>query len=208
MTDPSDTDQEPPGELGEIISSLRKVDEAKSPSVRDFVEHFGQASFGALLLVPAIIIASPASGIPGLPSVGGLIIALIAIQMVFGRDHVWLPEWMMTRRVDGAKFDRALDFMRRPVRWIDHITRPRLRWLLRWPMVLPLQLLCVFCGLAMPFMEMLPLTASIAALAVLFVALAILADDGLLALVGVAIAVAGSFAFVSMASSMLSGLFG
>lgn len=208
MTAPREMKPAPSEEVGEIVATLREVDEKKTPSVRDFIEELGTASFGALLLVPSLIIASPASGIPGLPSVGGLIIALIAIQMVFGRDHLWLPEWMMKRRVDGDRINRALDFMRRPVHWIDHLTRPRLTWLLRRPFVLPLQLLCVFCGLAMPFMEMLPLTSSIAATAVFLVALAIIANDGLLALAGVAVAVAGSFAVVKLATSMISGLFG
>lgn len=208
MTPPCDTDSPPSEEVGEIVATLREVDEKKAPSVRDFVEELGSASFGALLLVPSLIIASPASGIPGLPSVGGLLIALIAIQMLCGRDHIWLPEWMMTRRVDGDRINRALDFMRGPVGWIDHLTRPRLTWLLRWPMVVPLQLLCVFCGLAMPFMEMLPLTSSIAAIAVFLVALAIIANDGLLALAGVVVAVTGSFAVVKLATSMISGLFG
>ncbi|MGY6706220.1 exopolysaccharide biosynthesis protein [Roseinatronobacter sp.] len=208
MTGQRNSNQSSTEEVGKIVSTLREVDKKKSPCVREFVERLGAASFGALLLVPSMIIASPASGIPGLPSVGGLIIALIAIQMVIGRDHVWLPEWMMQRKVDGDRIDRALDFIRKPVRWIDHVTRPRLTWLLRWPMVLPLQLLCVFCGLAMPFMEVLPLTASIAALAVFLVALAIIANDGLLALAGVAVAVAGATTFVTLAGSVLSGLFG
>lgn len=208
MTGPGDTKPEASEEVGEIVTKLREVDEKKTPSVRDFVEELGAASFGALLLVPSLIIASPASGIPGLPSIGGLIIALISIQMVFGRDHVWLPDWVMARQVDGGRVNRALDFMRRPVHWIDHLTRPRLTWLLRWPMVVPLQLVCVFCGLAMPFMEMLPLTASIAAIAVFLVALAIIADDGLLALAGVAVALAGGAAFLKLAGSVISGLFG
>jgi hypothetical protein len=208
MTGQRGTDHPPTSEVGEIVAALREVDEKASPSVREFVERLGPASFGALLLVPSMIIASPASGIPGLPSVGGLIIALIAVQMVMGRDHVWLPEWLMTRRVNGDRFDRALDFLRRPLRWIEHLTRPRLTWLLRWPMVLPLQLLCVFCGLAMPVMEMLPLTASIAAVAVFLMALAIISDDGLLALAGGAVAVAGAFTFFNLASSMISGLWG
>lgn len=195
-------------EVGEIVSTLRDAGNNPAPSVREIIEKLGQASFGAVLMVPAMIIATPASGIPGLPSVGGLIIALVAMQMVIGRDHVWLPDWLMSRRISGDRFDRALDFMRRPARWIDHVTRPRMTWLLRRPMVLPLQLLCVFCGLAMPFMELLPLTSSIAAMAVFVVAVAIVADDGLLALGGVAIAVAGAFALIKLAGGMINGLLG
>ncbi|WP_071796874.1 exopolysaccharide biosynthesis protein [Natronohydrobacter thiooxidans] len=208
MTGPDKTDSDANNEIGEIVDQLREVDQKKTPSVQDFVEELGSASFGAMLLVPSLIVASPASGIPGLPTVAGLIIALISIQMVFGRDHVWLPDWIMRRKLDGDRLNRALDVMRRPLDWIDHLTRPRLTWLLRRPTLVPLQLLCVFCGLAMPVMEMLPLTASIAAVAVFLIALGIIADDGLLALAGVGVALAGGATFLKLAGSVLSGLFG
>ncbi|MDD7971088.1 exopolysaccharide biosynthesis protein [Roseinatronobacter alkalisoli] len=208
MTVPDDASQKSTEEIGEIVSTLHDAGEGHSPSVRDIIKRLGQASFGALLLVPAMIIATPASGIPGLPTVCGLIIALIAIQMLTGRDHIWLPDWVMERRIDGDRFERALDFLQRPVGWIDYLSRPRMTWLLRWPMVLPLQLVCVFCGLAMPFMEWVPLTSSIAAIAVCLVAVAFIADDGLLALAGVAVAVAGAAAFIQLAGHMIAGVFG
>lgn len=208
MADHDGSDSSSPSEVAEVFAQLQSIGEDTSPKVLDFIEELGQASFGTLLLVPSMIIASPASGIPLLSSVGGLIIALIAIQMVFGRDHVWLPGWLMERSIDRQKYDRAMDFLRRPVRWLDRIAKPRLIWLLRYPTLLLLQMLCVICGLAMPFMEMLPFTSSIAAVAVLFVALSIISQDGLFALLGVFIALAGAFTVFKMASGVVSGLFG
>ncbi|MBQ2260023.1 MAG: exopolysaccharide biosynthesis protein [Loktanella sp.] len=195
-------------EIGEIVETLREVGEDKSPTVRDIVEQLGSASFGAMLLVPAMVIASPASGIPVLPTICGLIIALISIQMVFGRDHIWLPDWLMTRKLDQDRFDRMLHFVRKPVRWVDRVTRPRLTWLLRWPAVLPLQVLCVLCGLAMPVMELVPLTSSIAAFAVCLVAVSLMSDDGFFALAGVVVAIGGAVVFSSLARGVISSVFG
>lgn len=208
MTASNGAQQSHTGEIGEIVATLRKAGDDHSPSVREIVEHLGQASFGAMLLVPAMIVATPASGLPGLSSTGGLIIALIACQMIVGRKHVWLPAWLMDRRIDSDRFDRALDFLRRPVRWVDHVTRARLTWVLRWPMVVPLHVLCVLCGLAMSLFELVPFSSSIAAVAVCIIAVAIIADDGVLALLGVAVALAGAVSFIGLAGSILSGIFG
>ncbi len=206
--DHRDADQPHADEVGAIVTTLHEATMNGSPSVRGIIERLGQASFGALLLVPAMIVASPASSIPGLPTTGGVIIALIAVQMVVGRDHIWLPEWMMERRIDDKKFDRALNFLRRPVRWIDRVTRPRMTWVLRQPMLLPLQLLCILCGLAMPFLEFVPMSSSVAAVVVFMVAVAIISDDGLLALAGMVVAIAGSFGAIKLANGLISGLFG
>ncbi|WP_322895352.1 MULTISPECIES: exopolysaccharide biosynthesis protein [unclassified Yoonia] len=192
MTDHNLLDQRDSRKISTIVASLRDIGDADAVSVRQIVKQLGGDSFGPMMLVPALIVATPASGIPGLSGAGGLIIALVAIQMVLRRDHVWLPSFLMERRIARTKFERAIDFVQRPVGWIDAVTGKRLTWLLRWPLILPLQLLCVVLGLAMPVLEFLPFTSSIAATAVVIVAVAIVADDGLVALVGIAVATAGA----------------
>ncbi|MFU8865281.1 MAG: exopolysaccharide biosynthesis protein [Rhodobacterales bacterium] len=195
-------------EVGEIVETLHEINEEDAPSVRDIVSGLGQASFGAMLMVPAMLVTSPASGVPALPSACGMIIALIAVQMVLGRDHLWLPSWLMERRINARKFDSAIDFLQKPVGWIDRITRARLTWLLGQPMLVVLQSLCVLCGLAMPVMELVPLTSSVAGLAVCLLAVSFITCDGLFALAGVAVAIAGLGTFFALAGSVVSTVFG
>jgi hypothetical protein len=208
MTVPQEIGAPHHDEVSEIVETLSDAGDVPSLCVGDIVGRLGNASFGAILLVPAMVIASPASGIPVLPTICGFIIALVAIQMVLGRDHLWLPRWLMARRIDGDRFEATLSYMRKPVRWIDRVTRPRLCWLLRWPLVLPLQLLCVVCGLAMPFMEFVPLSSSFAAFAVCLIAVGFISDDGLFALAGVAVAVGGAVMFAKLATGVLSAVLG
>ncbi|MCR8725620.1 exopolysaccharide biosynthesis protein [Frigidibacter sp. ROC022] len=178
--------------LAVLLGRLRRIagpaDADDSPdaraSVRELVETLGPASFTSLLLVPALIVVSPLSGIPFLPTLCGLSIALIALQMSFGRQHIWLPDWILRRTMDRKRFLRALTWLDRPAGWIDSVTAQRLAWLTRLPFRSLLLAACALAGGAMPFLEILPFTSSILASAVVLIALGLLVGDGLAALLG------------------------
>ena len=55
------------------------------------LETVGSRSFGPLLLMAGVILASPLSGIPGMPTTMGVLVLLIAVQLLFDRKHFWLP---------------------------------------------------------------------------------------------------------------------
>jgi hypothetical protein len=78
---------------------------------------------------------------------------------------------------------------------LDRITRHRLRWFVRRPLVLVPQVLCLLCGLAMPVLELVPLTSSILGAAVVCFAIALVAGDGLFALGGTTV-IGGGLWFV------------
>lgn len=156
-------------------------------SIEDIVSSLGEASFAPLLFVPSIIIVSPLSGIPGLSSLFGILIALIAVQMVIGRSHVWLPRWLMRREMGRERFNKALDVMQKPIGFVDRVTHPRLAVLVSWPISKVLQMLCVLCGAMMPFLELVPFSSSILALAVAFFSMAFVTRDGVLAILGLAV---------------------
>lgn len=153
-------------------------------SVEEVMQTLGTASFTSLLLVPALIVVSPLSGIPTLSTLCGLTIALIAVQMGLGRDHIWLPGWLLRRGMDRRRFLQALGWLDRPAGWIDRVTAERLVWLTRPPFRSLLLAACTLAGAAMPFLELLPFTSSILAGAVVLIALGLLVRDGLAALLG------------------------
>lgn len=191
-TEPTGPGRQDGGDLGpkSVTDVLEQVQEAgalDTVEVSQLVEALGKASFGPLLLVPALIIVSPLSGIPGFPTVGGITIALIAGQMVFGRKSVWLPQWLLRRNIRGKSFDKAIDWLERPARFVDRITRPRLEVFVQPPFSIIPEMLCMLCGLLMPVLELVPLSSSILATAVTFFAVALIVRDGLVALVGILI---------------------
>src|SRR5690349_15446002 len=63
-------------------------------SVDEIIETVGPRSFGPLLLLCGLLGMTPVSAIPTAPSILALITILIAAQMVFGRQTVWVPRFL------------------------------------------------------------------------------------------------------------------
>ena len=95
-----------PHSVSEILDRLRDMgaNAHRDPvELGEAVEAFGKRSVGPFLLVPALIEVSPIGGIPAVPTLLAIIIALSAAQILFGRDHVWLPGFLERRHVKGDK---------------------------------------------------------------------------------------------------------
>jgi len=176
-----------PHALAAVIGRLRAAIVDERTEVRALIEALEQASFTPVLLLPALIIVSPLSGIPILPSICGISIALIVAQMLAGRRHLWLPDWILARSLDSGRLRKALDWLDKPAGWVDGATRHRLGALAEPPFRPLFLLACAACGLAMPALEILPFTSSILAGAVVLIALGLLVHDGLVALLGLGV---------------------
>ena len=151
-------------------------------SAAALMDTIGERSFGPLLLVPSLIAVSPVGAIPGLPAITSVIIVLIAGQMLLGHDHFWIPGWLGRRSIDAQKMERGLQKFRPVARFIDHLLRPRLPWLTRGPCFYAIALFCLLIGLVTPVLELVPLGGIPPNAAVVAFSLALIARDGLWAL--------------------------
>ncbi|MBF9034267.1 exopolysaccharide biosynthesis protein [Rhodobacterales bacterium HKCCE2091] len=185
----------PAGALGPVLDRL--LDSAKSENVtmRELLEAFGQRSFVPALLVPALIVLSPLSGIPFLPTIFGTMIFLVAIQMAIGRHHLWLPGLILDRTIRGDRLAGAIRYLRPSARWFDRHSGRRLAFLTSRPAAKILELVAAIAGITMPFLELVPFSSSLLALAVCLICLAMLSRDGLWAAVAV-LPIAGALALI------------
>jgi len=170
--------------VADLIARARESVEDGKTSLGTLVDNLGRLSHSALLLVPALVVATPLSGVPGVSGTGGIIIALVAAQALIGRRKLWFPQWLRRKKIDSDKLDNALAKLEKPAAWIDRQTQRRASFIFRGPGLGMLHVVCMLCGAAMPLLELVPMTSSILAVAVVFFAVAIVARDGLLALVG------------------------
>lgn len=168
--------------LNRIVERAEQAACRERVAVGDLVDAFGRASFVPLLLVPALIVVTPLSGIPGLSGLCGITIALIATQWLVGRDSVWLPGWIMRREVSGRRMRAALARIRPFARWLDRNTRARLGFLFRGPFRFLPPLACALFGAMMPFLELVPFSSSLLGTGVTLLAFSMLTRDGLFAL--------------------------
>ena len=147
------------------------------------VESVGHRSFGPLLLVIGLTLTSPLSGIPGMASISAAFILLIAVQLLIGRRYFWLPRWLLERSLSEAQVLKGLRWINPPARFIDGLTRPRLTLLVSRMGAYLTAALCVCIALVMPMFELVPFSASAIGVALAALGLALVAQDGLLALI-------------------------
>ena len=178
--------------VGQLVLTMRKTASAGDVSLDSLLRSVDPSAQLVFLLIPALILISPLSGIPGFSSVGGLTIALVAGQILIGRRVIWLPKLVRMRSISAE----ALSRLDRPSRWIDRLARPRFEWLLLFPGRQMILSACLLCGLAMPALELVPFSATALASAVAVLAVSLMVRDGLLAMIGAGL-VAGAVALIT-----------
>ncbi|MFN3209529.1 MAG: exopolysaccharide biosynthesis protein [Roseovarius sp.] len=182
-----------------IIDRLAESIDGEKITLRSMISCFGKSSFTTAMCVPALLVTSPLSGIPLFSSACGILIASIAGQMLVGRDHLWLPGFIMNRSVASSRMRTALGPIRRIGAFIDAISSPRLSPLVTPPLRKLYQALCVLCGVLMVFLEIVPFSSSLLGAATMLFATAIIVRDGVLACLGVLLLMTGaSLPFIAL----------
>lgn len=164
--------------LSEVLDKLADSAEGDSVTVQEVVETLGHRSFASLMLIFSLVAVSPASAIPGLTATVGIITVLLVSQMIWGRDSVWLPRFITRRSLPTDKLCKGISWLRKPVRFVERFLRPRLTVLLHRPWLLLPLLLILGLALFMPVMEIIPTSGSIASAVIALFAAGLLARDG------------------------------
>ena len=191
----------PPQNLEQLLDKLNEASEngGTEVSIADVVEAIGRRSFGPLLLVVGLLAASPITALPGMPTTFGVLVALIAVQLLLQRDRFWLPRWIAERHMKREKLSKGVRWMRKPAHFVDRFLKPRLMAVTRQTGLYAIALLCALIGLVMPSLEIVPGSAHLAGLALTAFGVALVAHDGLVGLVALGITAAGiAFAIVQV----------
>lgn len=174
------------------------------------IELFGQKSFA---LVFVLLLGVPALPLPtgGATHVFETIAMLLALELIVGRDEIWLPERWRRLELGGARQQRFLHALIRMIRRLERFSRPRLRFLFGHRLSNIVFGTLVVGGSAAAFLAP-PFTGldTLPALGVVLLSLGVLLEDAaaaLLALVVGAIGVALEIFLGTAAINGLSGLF-
>ncbi|MCE8001605.1 MULTISPECIES: exopolysaccharide biosynthesis protein [Halomonadaceae] len=182
-----DTEDEPrePHNLIELIETIEAIETPSGKLRFDAVlEAIGRRSFGPLLLLAGLVTLAPViSGIPGVPSLMGMFTFLVCAQLLVGRRTFWLPAWLRNRQLSSDKVHKGLGWMRKPSRMIDRLVYHRISFMTGDFAIRVIAVTCFVLSIAMPPMELVPLTVNIAGVALTLFGLAIMARDGLLSII-------------------------
>jgi hypothetical protein len=179
---PTDT---APADLEEMLDSIEDAARGGgSVSFGDIFRAVGERSFGPLLLLPGLIILAPIVGdIPGVPTTMALIVILIAGQLLLRRDHFWLPSWLLERSMAAGKVEKAAGWLRKPARFIDRFLRPRLTKFVSGVGEYAIALVTLANALFTPATEVVPFSANAAGAVLTGFGVALIARDGLVAVI-------------------------
>jgi hypothetical protein len=170
-----------------------------SATIGDIADAMGRQGLAALILVFSLISTSPASAIPGVTTFVAAVVLLLLGQMLVGRHCAWLPGFVGNRKLDTDKLRTGIDWLRKPVEFVQRFVRPRLTFLVHRPWVIvPMLLIACLC-LTMPFLEVIPTSGSIASAIIALFAAGLLTRDGALVAAATALLVALPLLFRAIA---------
>jgi len=100
---------------------------AGEKTLGSLIELFEEKSFAILFV---LLLGVPALPVPtgGATHVFEVIAVLLALQLIAGRDQIWLPERWRKRELAGDKQERFLTALMKMIRRLERISKPRLRF--------------------------------------------------------------------------------
>jgi hypothetical protein len=155
------------------------------------IELFQEKAFAVIFV---LLLGVPALPLPtgGATHVFEVIAMLLSLQLIVGRDRIWLPQRWRAMRLEGQRRQRFLNALLKMIRWLERFSRPRLAGLLdrraaRAVFGLIVLLLSLGAFLAPPFSGL----DTAPALGAVVVSLGILLEDVIVVAAGAAIGAAG-----------------
>jgi hypothetical protein len=194
------------------------------PSVSDELERWlsaeGESTLGSLIelfeeksfaLVFVLLLGVPALPLPtgGATHVFEIIAALLALQLIAGRDEIWLPERWRGLQLAGPRQQRFIRGLMRMIRRLERISRPRLRFLFgHRPSNIVFGAL-VLGGSAGAFLAP-PFTGldTLPALGVVLLSLGVLLEDIAVVLAALVVGAAGVILEIVLGEAAISGISG
>src|SRR3954470_19404768 len=170
------------------------------------IELFEEKAF-ALLFV--LLLGVPALPLPtgGATHVFEVIAVLLALQLIMGRDKIWLPQRWRRLELAGGKRERFLAGLMRMIRRLERLSRPRFRFLFGSRVSNAVFGVLVVGGTAGTFFAP-PFTGldTLPALGVVLLSLGVLLEDVIVVIVALVIGAAGVLLEIVLGAAAIKGI--
>jgi len=200
-----------------VAAPTRSEDQHDLPNVSDQLERWlqggGEKTVGSLIAVfeeksfaVLFVILLGVSALPlptgGATHVFDVIAVLLALQLIGGRDEIWMPRRFRAKELAGPRQQQFLHGLMRFVRRLERFSRPRLRFLFDHRLSNVVFGLLVIGGVAGAFFAP-PFSGldTLPALGVVVLSLGILLEDFAIAAGGIVIGVAGVALEITLGSA-------
>lgn len=165
--------------LGQTLTRLLQTEHPGGLSVHAITAAVGEKGFGLLLIVLALPSALPVPA-PGYSTPFGIVITLVALQMILGRPTVWLPARLGRIHIKPSLAKTMLGTASKFLDKIERFIRPRQQWIRgrAGQAALGIVVLCMAALMILPI----PLTNTAPAMVIFLIGVGLSEEDGLLAL--------------------------
>ena len=189
----SATDADSPSREEQSFSQTLKgwLEGSGEKTVGGLIEVFEEKSFAILFV---LLLGVPALPIPtgGATHVFEVIAVLLALQLIAGRDEIWLPERWRSKELAGERQQKFLASLMRMIARLERISKPRMSFLFNRRLSNVVFGLLVVAGSVAAFVAP-PFTGldTLPALAVVLLSLGVLLEDVAVVIVALVIGVTG-----------------
>jgi hypothetical protein len=167
----------PEQQLSTVLAELlEREHSAAGLTLGEVFQRIGDRGFGLLLIVLSLPSALPVPA-PGYSTPFGVLIAVLALQMLAGRTTPWLPQRAARLKLSGKFIDVMLSFLSRFFGKVEFLIRPRLQWVgsRAGRAFLGALVLIMACLMILPI----PLTNTAPAFVILLTGIGLTEEDGL-----------------------------
>jgi hypothetical protein len=155
-----------------VLRDLLRHEPTETITLAWLMDRLGERSFGLMLLLLGLMAA-----LPGASVVVGVLIAVLACQMILGRHGPVLPRFLAARSFKTQRLATMLDYAVPPLRYLEKYIRPR--WQAPFGSARRLVGIAIMLVGTLLFAPI-PLSNVPPALAIMLLAFAYLEEDGML----------------------------
>ncbi len=164
-----------------LSEELESIAADREVTLREVIVVLQGRAYNLLMLLLALPFLLPIP-LPGLSTVLGLVISIIAARLTLGQKP-WLPARLLDKKLPQKFFPTVIGGARRVLRFLEVMMRPRLLWLTS-PRFVQLHSFIIFLAAAVLLLPLPPGTNFPPALCIVIMACGLLERDGLFILGG------------------------
>lgn len=184
--------------LESILNTARDAVDGTETDLKTLVEAFGDRAFGPVMILCGMFMMTPLGAIPGLPAAFGLIVIVFALQLLFRREHPWMPEILRNIKISDSKLEKTRKVIAPILNRIDNVIHPRLPWMTSGPAQILTALLAILLSITLVPLGMVPFGVVAPAFIIGLLGLGITARDGVLIILGFILSLGVAFGVASL----------
>lgn len=179
MSDSSQAD-----DLHSVLKEAKSAVDGDTVTVGEIMDSISKRGFGPLLLVPALISISPVGTIPGMSVVTGSLIALVAVHMLLGQQHPWIPQRLEEFEFSREKYESGIEKALPWAKWAGKWVRERWGLMVEQPLYYVTPAVMFLLALTYYPLALVPMGVLLPGLANTMFAIGLTARDGVLIVFG------------------------